>query len=226
MIGRVLLIVSSVGLGQAHEPITTKITWTLEISRIVYKRCLSCHREGGTAPMSLVSYEEARPWAKAIKEEVLERRMPPWGAVKGFGDFADDVSLSEREIAMFVNWVEGGAPKGEELYAPPAPVLDAPPETPPAPGGEELRLRGTLTLKRGWTAVGIRPQQLQAGASLQVIAQRPDGSVEHLIWILNYRPEWQRTYVYRSPVKLPKGTRIQIVPAGAGTTSLVSVPGS
>ena len=73
----------------AHDVITTQITFSREISRLMYSRCVSCHREGGSA-FSLVKYEEARPWAKAIKEEVLERRMPPWGAVKGFGEFRDD----------------------------------------------------------------------------------------------------------------------------------------
>src|SRR5260370_17543843 len=72
-------------LGQAHEPITTKLTWTAEISRIVHKRCASCHRPGGAAPMSLVTYDESRPWAKAIPDEVAARRMPPWGPVTRLG---------------------------------------------------------------------------------------------------------------------------------------------
>ena len=63
--------------------------------------------------MSLLTYESARPWAKAIKEEVLNRRMPPWGAVKGFGDFRDDPSLTQDEITRIAEWVEGGAPEGD-----------------------------------------------------------------------------------------------------------------
>ena len=82
----------------AHELITTRIIWTQHISRIFYKRCVSCHREGGSA-FSLTRYREARPWAKAIKNQILIRRMPPWAAVKGFGHFRNDMSLSEREIA-------------------------------------------------------------------------------------------------------------------------------
>ena len=70
----------------AHDVITTKITYNREILRIIQARCASCHKPGGTA-FSLLTYDEARPWAKAIQEEVLERRMPPWGAIKGFGDF-------------------------------------------------------------------------------------------------------------------------------------------
>ena len=101
----------------AHDTITTKLLWTQEISRIVNRHCVSCHREGGAA-MSLATYEDARPWAKAIRDEVLARRMPPWGAVKGVGEFRGDPSLSQIEIDMIVNWVEGGAPKGDEVYLP------------------------------------------------------------------------------------------------------------
>src|SRR5271169_524630 len=107
---------------QAHDPITTKLTWTQEISRIVYKRCASCHQEGGTA-FSLMTYDEARPWAKAIREEVLERRMPPWGAVEGIRAYRDDPSLTPLEVEMIVSWVEGGAPEGDAIYLPPAPVF-------------------------------------------------------------------------------------------------------
>src|SRR5258707_13042274 len=81
----------------AHEPITTKVTWNKEVVRILTQRCLGCHREGGVAPMSLARYDEARPWAKAIKEEVLEQRMPPWHAAKGFGDFSTDRALTMLE---------------------------------------------------------------------------------------------------------------------------------
>jgi len=66
----------------AHDPITTNLTWSKEISRLIYQHCASCHRPDGRA-MSLLTYEEARPWAKAIRDEVLNRRMPPWDPVKG-----------------------------------------------------------------------------------------------------------------------------------------------
>src|ERR671912_833704 len=103
---------------QAHDPISTKLTWTQEISRIVYRRCVNCHSVGGNAPMPLVTYADVRPWAKAIKDEVLHRRMPPWGAVKGFGDFRDDASLTQEEIMRIAEWVEGGAPEGDPIYLP------------------------------------------------------------------------------------------------------------
>ncbi len=74
---------------RAHDPNGAPITWNREISRIVYERCASCHREGGTS-FSLMTYQEAQPHASAIKDTVLSRRMPPWGAVKGFGNFRND----------------------------------------------------------------------------------------------------------------------------------------
>lgn len=102
----------------AHEPITTKVTFNKEIVRILQQRCLGCHQDGGFAPMSLGTYAEARPWAKAMKEEILERRMPPWNAAKGFGDYANDRSLSQLEVELLVDWVEGGAPKGDDKDIP------------------------------------------------------------------------------------------------------------
>ncbi len=98
----------------AHEPITTKVRFNKEVIRVFERSCLGCHRPNGITPMSLATYEEARPWAKAIKEEMLERRMPVWHAVKGYGEFRNAPLLTQREIDLIVNWVEGGAPKGDD----------------------------------------------------------------------------------------------------------------
>jgi hypothetical protein len=106
----------------AHEPITTKVRFNKEVVRVLQRSCLGCHRPGGIA-MSLATYEEARPWAKAIKEELLEKRMPPWHAVKGYGEFRNAPSLTQRDVDLIVNWVEGGAPKGDEKDLPAAPLF-------------------------------------------------------------------------------------------------------
>ena len=108
----VSLLVGAGILLSAHDVFSTKITWSREISRLVDKRCISCHREGGSS-FALTTFEEARPWAKAIKEEVLERRMPPFAAVKGFGDIRDDQALTQDEIHLISDWVEGGSPEGD-----------------------------------------------------------------------------------------------------------------
>ena len=112
------------GAAWGHDVITTKITFDREIVRIVQARCASCHREGGSA-FSLTTYSEARPWAKAMQEEVLERRMPPWGAVKGFGDFRNDQALTPEQIELMADWVEGGAPEGEPKDLPEPPKWKA-----------------------------------------------------------------------------------------------------
>ncbi|MCI0665351.1 MAG: hypothetical protein L0220_30180 [Acidobacteria bacterium] len=101
--------------GSSHEPITTKVMFNKEIIRIFQRNCLSCHSPGKIkADIPLTTYDEARPWAKAIKEEVLEKRMMPYQAVKGFGRFHRDYIVPQRDVDLIVSWVEGGAPRGEE----------------------------------------------------------------------------------------------------------------
>jgi len=109
---------------QAHEPITTKVRFNKEVVRVLQRNCLGCHHSGGIA-FSLATYEEARPWAKAIKEEVLEKRMPPWRAMKGYGEFRNAPSLAQRDIDLLVNWVEGGAPKGDDKDLPAGPLVSS-----------------------------------------------------------------------------------------------------
>lgn len=200
----------------AHDPVTTKLTWTREISRIVLERCGRCHHDGGPAPMSLLNYEEARPWAKAIKEEVLERRMPPWGAVKGYGHFANDSSLSQEQIHLIADWVEGGAPEGDKSYLPVIPYLW--PQARSEPSGREAVAR---VLRSGFNVTALRVDQLAEGASLKVAAALPDGTILPLVWVYNYRAKWKQTYVLANPLRLPAGTRIEQAPPGAGRVALI-----
>ena len=95
----------------SHVPITTKIVFNREIAQIFQKKCFQCHTDGNVA-MALTTYKEARPWAVAIKEEILERKMPPWSAAGGYGHFTNDMSLTAREISLILSWADGGAPSG------------------------------------------------------------------------------------------------------------------
>src|SRR6478735_5644122 len=109
----------------AHN-VGNAITWNREISRIMYQRCASCHREGGTA-FSLMRYQDVQPRAVEIKESVLSRTMPPWGAVKGFGDFRNDEGLSQAELELFTDWVDSDTPKGNNPNVlPKTPKLNKP----------------------------------------------------------------------------------------------------
>lgn len=104
---------------RSHEPVTTNVTFSKEVIRILQKHCLGCHRAGGIAgDVVLDSFENARPWAKAIKEEVLERRMPPYQAVTGYGEFVSGYALPQRDVELLVSWIEGGAPRGDEKDTP------------------------------------------------------------------------------------------------------------
>jgi mono/diheme cytochrome c family protein len=97
------------------------VTFTKDIAPILYKNCAECHRPGEIAPMSLMSYQEARPWAKSIRERVADRSMPPWSADPKHGQWANDPRLTQAEIDTIAAWVNAGAPKGEDKDLPPAP---------------------------------------------------------------------------------------------------------
>jgi hypothetical protein len=101
----------------AHNPISTKVTWTREIAPLIARRCISCHARNGFA-FPLTTYDEARPWAVAIKEEALAGHMPPWGAAPGIGHFANDRRLTRHEMELIAAWVDGGAPKTLPAQAP------------------------------------------------------------------------------------------------------------
>ncbi len=206
---------------QAHELITTRLTWTEQVSRIVHKRCVSCHQESGSAPMPLETYAQVRPWATAIKRMVLNREMPPWSAVKGFGSFRNDLSLSQEDIAVLSSWVEGGAPEGDPRYLP-APHQHETAKTTEPPRSGEVMLSGELKLAESVNALSIRPEELSEGGTLQAIAHRPDGSVEHLLWIRDFNPNHRRSYVFRRPLSLPSGTRVILTPAGVTASFEVS----
>jgi len=207
---------------EAHEIITTKITWGREISRVFSRRCFSCHQKGGPA-FDLGTYEQARPWAEAIKEEVLERRMPPWGAVKGFGDFRDEDGLTEMEIALISSWVEGGAPRGDLSLLSDQSRVEVEPSMPPNTG-ETLIVSGSLSLKHTVKIAAVRPETLPEGASVRVIAERPNGAVEPVVWLYSYTSRFRHTYFFKAPMTFGAGTTIRIYPA-VGSVSFLLVGG-
>ncbi len=328
----------------SHTPITTSIVFQKEIARIFQRKCFQCHTEGNIS-MSLTTYKDARPWAVAIKEEILERRMPPWSAVNGYGHFANDMSLTAREVSLILSWADGGAPSGVLLADESKPPVFVPPlggweqgspdavvtvasdqkveagsadrtarfevasgleqrkwlralqlnpsdrravryaavydagsgrwlgtwtpthqvnsmpagvgiqlpakgkftveigyrgteesvsgaaelglyfsQTRPslvatpleisaapitvAPGKTRERVRTQTVLKTPTTASALWPRLGAGATSVEVTAIRPDGVVEALLWLKNYRPEWPSSYVFREPVTLPAGTRV------------------
>jgi hypothetical protein len=108
-------------MAMAADVGASPVTFAKDIAPIFQEKCQECHRKGTAAPMSLVSYQETRPWAKSIRERVITRNMPPWHLDKtvGIQEFANDRSLSDKQIATIVRWVDSGATLGDPKDMPP-----------------------------------------------------------------------------------------------------------
>jgi hypothetical protein len=167
------------------ETTNTAITFTKDIAPIFQEKCQACHRTDSIAPMSLVTYEETRPWAKAIRERIITRQMPPWHIDKtvGIQKFKNDRSLSDAQIDTIVKWVDAGAPKGDDkdmpspkqwpdeskwnfagLYGPPDLVIKSPDWTVP-PVGQDAWFKPVIatgiTEPRYVRAIEIRPASVK-----------------------------------------------------------------
>src|SRR5688572_9144446 len=108
-------------------------TFNKDVARILNSHCVTCHRPGEVAPMSLLNYAETKPWGRAIKEKVLSREMPPWYADPQYGNFRNNRRLGQGDIDTLVAWVDAGAPEGE----------GTPPRAP--------------TFQEGWNSAMTRP---------------------------------------------------------------------
>src|SRR5207249_6702076 len=119
----IMLLAAASASGQSTQ---MQVTFTKDVAPIFQARCQVCHHPGTFAPMSLMTYEEARPWARSIKEKVLMREMPPWHLDKNVGVqyFSNDISLTDEQIATIVKWVDGGAVRGNPGDMPPAPKFN------------------------------------------------------------------------------------------------------
>jgi mono/diheme cytochrome c family protein len=127
------LVAFGVSRPQAHTR-TTQVTWTVDVEPIIRSRCVTCHRSDGFGPMPLATYQDAKPWAKAIREQVLSGAMPPWSAVGGYGDFINDASLSAVEMEVIARWADGATPLGPDM------PLSPRAETAPAERSRERRI--------------------------------------------------------------------------------------
>jgi len=120
------VVVSGAPVPSAQAPAPGAVTFTKDVAPVFQKACQICHRPGSIAPMSLLTYEDARPWARSIKDRVERRSMPPWHVDRtvGIRKFKDDLSLSDAEIATVVSWIDAGAPKGNPADMPPPKQFD------------------------------------------------------------------------------------------------------
>jgi uncharacterized protein (TIGR03437 family) len=170
-----LFVVVALAAGRASgsgTPLQTP-TFNQEVVRLFQKHCQTCHHPGDIAPFSLMTYKESRPWARAIREQVITRQMPPWQPVPGCGEFLDARQLTQAEINTIVAWVDGGSPEGNaaDLPAPltftdgwplgtPDVVLTPDAEYEPPKTGDTYRCFSIPTALRGdrfISAVGVNP---------------------------------------------------------------------
>ncbi len=106
-------------------PSSAAPTFSKDVAPIFYKNCTNCHRPGEIAPMSLLTYKDARPWAKSIGTRVSNGSMPPWHADPMYGHFLNDRRLSDEERTVIAKWVEAGAPEGNAKDLPAQPTYES-----------------------------------------------------------------------------------------------------
>lgn len=119
-------LVYAAGQVQAQGPAASAAgvpTFTRDVAPILYQNCANCHRPGEIGPMSLLTYQEARPWAKSIATRVAASTMPPWHADPAHGEFLNDRRLSDADRTTILKWANGGAPEGNPSDLPPAPTF-------------------------------------------------------------------------------------------------------
>jgi hypothetical protein len=207
-----------------HVPITTKIVFNREIAQIFQKKCFQCHTDGNVS-VPLTTYKEARPWAVAIKEEILERRMPPWGAAAGYGHFSNDMSLTGREISLILSWADGGAPSGvllvdedkQPVFIPPITgwELGPPDATIPVATGKKIAADSPFTVDRFEVSTGLKQARWVKSLQLNPSDRR---AIRYAAIYDARNGRWLGTWTPSSKVSaMPAGSAIEL-PAGARLT--------
>ena len=148
--------------------------------------------------------------------------MPPWGAVKGFGDFRNDKALTPEQLELIVSWVGGGVPEGDAKDLPPDPKFDQASAQVPSHG--VVAVGGEFQLSKDFLLDGIAPKKVPDDAAFQITAEMPDGSIEPLLWFEHYSAKFSHPFLYRNAIELPAGTKIHGVPPGSAVFLLPASP--
>ena len=159
----ILAVVAVTTLARSSASEAPVPTFSKDVAPIVFNKCATCHRSGEAVPMSLTSFQEVRPWAKAIREQVAERSMPPWHADAASSlKFRNDRRLSQKEIDTVVAWVDGGSPKGDDADLPALPKFargwswGEPDLIIPMPVEFEVPAEGELPMQNFYVAVPFK----------------------------------------------------------------------
>ena len=192
---RIALVTAVIGVAGlpgvgAAQPAESQVTFAEHVAPIFYERCTTCHRPGQVGPMSLLTYADARPWARSIRHKVVGREMPPWDADPAIGAWANDRSLSDEQIATIVAWADGGAPSGDLAAMPPVPgyadsewsigkpdaIFSTPPFEVPLDGTVDytyFEVPTSLTEDKWVSALQVRPGAAAAVHHVIVTARAP-----------------------------------------------------
>ena len=188
----------------ARRPTAGVPTFAKDVAPILYKNCTSCHRPGEIAPMSLLTYEDARPYAKAIRDEVSEGHMPPWHANAPHGTFLNERRLTEAEKETLITWATNGAPKGDPKDLPEPPVysegwsLGKPDAVFQMDQDYKVPADGVIQYEHFYI-----PTDFKEAKWVQSIELRPGnpGVVHHVLVFYRAAPDLQRTPVLQPNVE-------------------------
>ena len=218
--------------GEAHKAITSKYTYNDDVFPILRDRCASCHVPGGVAPMSLMTYDDAFPWAESIRAELVAAHMPPWNADEGYGEIKRAHTLTPKELDVILTWATGGNPRGSLDQVLPtielknAWTLGAPDLTLPLPteftlAADKMEDWAEFTLPTGtgearWVrAVDLLPGTPSIVRSATIVVKSAGGAAagpapEHVLalWLPGQDPAPQDGVAFRLPAGAQLGVRI------------------
>ncbi|HEU5258776.1 MAG TPA: hypothetical protein VFU28_22465 [Vicinamibacterales bacterium] len=224
----VVLMIAAFGSTRvgADDPVSSSVSFNREIIRIIQRKCEPCHTGGGLA-FSLSDYRDARAWGRAIREELVEHRMPPPVAARGYGGYLSDPSLNTREMATFLTWLDGGMPRGDEVDRPkttdadaagdvgsPSLRLSLPAQTVPAGGNLILRrvtVDAASIANRSIARIELRPGNRRILRGAIIFASNPSSASGVSSWVGAWLP-WQHavapppTHAFR----LESGTNLRV----------------
>ena len=205
-----------------------QVTFHKDVEPILQKHCQECHRPGEIAPFSLLSYKDARPWAKAIRADVLTKKMPPWFADPHYGHFSNDRSLSPDEVSTLVSWVDGGVKEGDLKDAPKALAfvdgwnIQKPDVVLGMSESFHLPAKGDIPYQ-----YVVLPTQFTEDKWVQMAEARPsDRSVVHhvVIFIRDPQSKWLREAKTNVPF-VPEGGNFQNISGGGNDILFIYTPG-
>jgi hypothetical protein len=187
--------------GEAHKAITSKYTYNDDVFPILHDRCASCHVPGGVAPMSLMTYDDAFPWAESIRAELVAAHMPPWNAEEGYGEIKRAHTLTPKELDVILTWATGGNPRG---------ALD---QTLPS-----------VALKNAW-ALGAPDLALKTPAEFTIAADKMEDWQEFTLPTGTTEPRWVRAVdLLPGTPSFVRSAMIVVKSAGGQVTGTAPVP--